>query len=58
MTVKRLEIAGKPALQQEMNYDLAKHGGAATPTRRPGTDDGHRRQDAGTITWLPTNTRS
>ena len=27
MTVKRLEIAGKPALQQEMNYDLSSMAG-------------------------------
>ena len=36
MTVKRLEIAGKPALQQEMNFDLVEHGRAGSQPRRLG----------------------
>ena len=40
LNVKRLEIGGKPAMQTEVNFDLAAMPGAGSQPRRPGNDDG------------------
>ena len=46
MTVKRLEIAGKPALLQETTYDVSSDGRGGNQPRGLGPDDGRRRPDA------------